>query len=172
MKRRTNPGKAKTNSSNSSPRTELDSLDLLIEKRVENQLDQRLQQIFGGGVTVEQTMVRQTSYSGPLPPSDETARYEQIHPGFVDRWTRMAERAQEAEIKTVKRRDNGELAFKLAALLCAFVVCLALVCGGVWLLHGGKSIEGFGTLAVAVGAVIWGGLSKGKAKPVSSKGNK
>jgi len=43
---------------------------------------------------VEQVVVQSSSYSGPLPPAAETEKYEQVHPGFTDRWITMSEKEQ------------------------------------------------------------------------------
>lgn len=56
-------------------------------ERVEENLE-RVEERVG---LVEQTM---TIHSGPLPPSDELKRYEEIQPGLADRIMRMAEKEQ------------------------------------------------------------------------------
>lgn len=65
--------------------------------------------------SVEQvTLLKQRSWSAPLPAPDDMVRYEQIIPGAAERILRMAEREQEHQISTEASivRDNGRLGLR------------------------------------------------------------
>ncbi|MBB2206443.1 DUF2335 domain-containing protein [Gluconacetobacter takamatsuzukensis] len=71
------------------------------------------------------------NYSGPLPPPDQLARYEQIMPGAVDRLIAMAEREQlhRLEIeKTIKIRR--EIGTSLAVSLLVAIVGVGIAVTG------------------------------------------
>ena len=93
-------------------------------------------------------------HSGPLPTAEQTEKYELIHPGFTDRWIAMSEREQEMNHGTVKRRDVFGFIHSLCALVVTTLIILTFVGGGVFLIHSGKSMEGFGTIGVAIASVI------------------
>lgn len=140
MKRRTNPQKHQSSSSYSVTPKQL-------EQAVEKAVDGRL-------ATIEQTIIQQTSYSGPLPPSDETANYERICPGFTDRWIKMSEIEQQKRYEVVERRDKYEMAYRVSALGVSSIITLCLVGGGMALLYLGKTMEGFASIGVAAAAII------------------
>lgn len=148
MKRHTNPEKHRGNYSSSVTQQQLERA---IEKVVESRLP----------VMIEQTIVQQYSYSGPLPPSEETARYEVIHPGFTDRWIKMSEKEQDQRFVVIKRRDHMEIAYKLAALAASSAITFCLVGGGIFLLYHSKTMEGFTSIGLAAAAVIGALIYKG-----------
>jgi uncharacterized membrane protein len=122
---------------------------------VEQLINQRLEQRLAGfEVTIQQQAV--SLYSGPLPPADETAKYEAVMPGFTDRWVVMAEKEQLATHATTKRRDVLSFLHSLSALLVAGSLCFLLIGGGLWLINGGKSLQGFTSIGSAAALVFWG----------------
>lgn len=110
---------------------------------------------------VEQIVVEQ-SYSGPLPPAKETQIYETVHPGFTNRWITMAEKEQTARHQTISRRDWMKLAYSLLSLLAAFITILLFVGAGLFLIHTGKSGEGFASIGIAVASIIGALLYRSK----------
>lgn len=100
------------------------------------------------------TITQQASaFSGPLPPPEDLAAYEQISPGFADRIVTMAEKEQvqrhgnEHKLRDLQRRllSRGQV--------FAFILSLAIVAGGFWLLLNDKPVAGFITLLGAIGTV-------------------
>jgi hypothetical protein len=147
MKRRTNPTKHAANSASLSIPTQ--QLQNLIRSEVNSQI--RIQQI-----TIE------SSYSGPLPQADEAIKFEEACPGFIHRWTIIAEKEQDARLSTVTRRDYMEFTYRLGGLLIAAIVCVGLLSGGIWLIKEGKSLEGFSFITVALAQIIVGAISHRK----------
>jgi uncharacterized membrane protein len=105
--------------------------------------------------TVEQLTITQeaSSFSGPLPPPETLAEYDQISPGFANRIITMAEKEQ------VHRHMQDELRWPVQRKLLsrgqvfAFILSLSIVAGGIWLLLENKQISGFVTLLGAIGVV-------------------
>jgi uncharacterized membrane protein len=81
-------------------------------------------------------------FSGPLPPPETLARYEQVLPGAADRIFKMAEsqssHRQALEANTIGQqvRQSGR------GQLYALFVSLALIGGAVWLSLAGHPIVG------------------------------
>ena len=68
------------------------------------------------------TVTELTRYSGPIPPAEEFARYEEIYPGSADRLFSMAEREQS---NTVKFRYSALAATTAVAI--ATIIAIALI---------------------------------------------
>lgn len=68
------------------------------------------------GVTVSRSVTRVRQYSGPIPPSEEFARYEEIHPGSAERLFTMAEREQDDIVSFRKWSLLAATVFGLATL--------------------------------------------------------
>lgn len=94
-----------------------------------------------------------SAFSGPLPPPGDLAAYENIAPGFADRIVTMAEKEQvqrhgnEHKLRDLQRRllSRGQV--------FAFILSLAVVGGGFWLLLNDKPVAGFVTLLGAISMV-------------------
>lgn len=78
------------------------------------------------------------SYSGPIPPADEFARYEEVYPGSAGRIFSMAEREQE-DIVSLRNRS----------LLSATVVALATIAAIAYILTANPNALILLALAVA-----------------------
>lgn len=89
--------------------------------------------------------VRQSSYSGPLPPPEDFASYERVLAGSTDRILTMAEEQQKHRLETEKKIVDGKLSRMqsgqtigclLVAMFGVFAFVLAL-CGhddvAIWL---------------------------------------
>jgi uncharacterized membrane protein len=151
MKRRTNPLKHPPNNlSFSVPK----NLDALVESKAEELLRQAFQEGGLGQRMIQQTIVHQSTYSGPLPQPEETAKYEVIFPGFTERFITMAEFGQKAEVTAVARRDKYTLIYKILGLLLAGILGICPIIGGIFLLYAGKRLEGFSSIGLAVGIIV------------------
>lgn len=123
-----------------------------MEEAIRRVVDEKLQPI---------NQVVHQSYSGPLPPASECERYERLHPGFIDRWITMAEKSRDGEEATIERRDKGALIYSLCSLGAAFILCLILIAGGIWLLREGQRWEGVAALGSAI-ASVWAAAFRSK----------
>lgn len=101
--------------------------------------------------SVAELTIRQES--GPLPPPDTLAQYERISPGFADRIVSMAEKEQVN--RHGQEGDRWALQDRLLTRgqIFAFILSLAIVFGGIWLLTMDKPITGFVTILGAIGTV-------------------
>jgi uncharacterized membrane protein len=94
---------------------------------------------------------REESFSGPIPPPNFLAEYEKIQPGLADRLVKLAENQaahrQEIEKKVIEANcRNEETGIKLA-----FVLTLAAVIIGAFLIWSNKDIAGWITLFGVLG---------------------
>ncbi|MCY3863996.1 MAG: DUF2335 domain-containing protein [Chloroflexi bacterium] len=78
------------------------------------------------------------SYSGPIPPADEFARYEEVYPGSAGRIFSMAEREQEDIVS-----------FRNKSLLSATVVALATIAAIAYILTANPNALILLALAIA-----------------------
>jgi uncharacterized membrane protein len=99
------------------------------------------------------------SFSGPLPPPDALERYNLVVPNAAERIITMAEsqhsHRQELEKSVVLSNIHAQ---RLGTIL-GFIVAMAVVLGGMWLIHEGRSIAGLTatltTLAALVGVFVY-----------------
>lgn len=86
-----------------------------------------------------------TSYSGPLPQAEEFRKYEEVCPGAADRIISMAEKQalhrQSIEKSIVKANNKNSF----AGIVCATVISLSVLFGGVYCIIAGHDWAG-GTL--------------------------
>lgn len=99
-------------------------------------------------------------FSGPLPPPEDLAKYEQILPGAADRIIRMAEQqaAHRQGLETVVVGANA--AIQKWGLASAFIIAMSAIWGGIWLSLRGMSGAGLtaiiGALVALVGVFVYG----------------
>lgn len=83
------------------------------------------------------------SFSGPLPPSEDFARYEQVTPGAGDRILKMAEdqakHRQSLEMKMLK----SEVRSTLIGQIMAFSICVIVLVAGIYFVLKGMNNKGF-----------------------------
>jgi uncharacterized membrane protein len=100
------------------------------------------------------------TFSGPLPPPEELAKYERILPGAADRIIRMAEQqgTHRQDLESVALGAN--VTTQKWGLACAFVIAMSAIWGGVWISLKGMSGAGLtaiiGALAALVGVFVYG----------------
>ena len=83
--------------------------------------------------------------SGPLPESSELDALERIMPGATDRVFSMAE----GHATNSWHNDRSKRILALLGLLGAWILAVAVLGGGVYLLVNGHDIGGYGLLAVS-----------------------
>lgn len=148
MKRRTHPAPSQRRP------IDAEEISLLIRQEVANTVPQVIQQI-----SVERTEI----FSGPIPSPLACKGYEEILPGFTSRALAIAEKAQNADIKSAKRSDDYLLLWKIASLLVALIISVLIVGGSIFLIYLGKNTEGFSVLVSGVATII-GIILSNKAK--------
>lgn len=105
-------------------------------------------------------------FSGPLPPPEELAKYEQILPGAADRILKMAEdqasHRQSLESSVVRSNIAGQQ----SGTRYGFLLAMTAIVGGVWLSLKGMSAVGLtsiiSALAALVGVFIYGKFEQRK----------
>ena len=104
--------------------------------------------------------MRQESFSGPLPPPAMLAEYDKVLPGGAERLVKMAESqiAHRQDIERTVIRSNARA--QVLGQVFAFILSFCVICGGLFLIYQGESIEGIGTvlttLAALAGVFVYG----------------
>ncbi|HZL48592.1 MAG TPA: DUF2335 domain-containing protein [Solirubrobacteraceae bacterium] len=103
-------------------------------------------------------LLAQRSFSGPLPPPEMLARYNDALPDGADRIVKMAE-DQSAHRRTIESRGQ----------IFGFTLALVAIVGGIALIADGKSAEGLvplvSALAGLVGLFIYGEVRGRATRP-------
>ena len=120
----------------------------LIEQKAEKLLPHLVKQ------SVTHFRVEHREWEGPLPPPDMAETYERLQPGFTDRSLAIAEKAQDAEIKMIARRDWHSTGYSFATLFCTTLVILVIAGFGLYLLLNDKMVEGLVALATVLAPVM------------------
>lgn len=111
---------------------------------------------------------RQEFFSGPLPPPEKLAQYEQILPGAAERIMQMAERQSEHRRSLESRVVNSDIWNSRIGLIFGFVIGVIGVGGGIWLMGQGMTYEGGiisgGTIASLVGTFVYGSRQRRKER--------
>lgn len=124
--------------------------------------------------------------SGPLPPPQELAQYNEIDPELskviVGQWTSETEFRREMmredqqlnrelQIGILKTHDRNSL----WGLILGFGLALVAILGGIFLASKGRDLTGFfmffSGLGVLVGAYVYGHRARAKALETASTGN-
>ena len=74
-------------------------------------------------------IIRSEMYSGPIPPPEALARYEEIQPGAADRILKMAEKQQEHRMALETKAIGGQVDQSKRGQLFGFIlvfVCIAV----------------------------------------------
>ena len=109
-------------------------------------------------------MGTQYSYSGPLPHPEILEHYDRIVPGGAERifaqFESQALHRQRIESRVIRSNSFVQIFGAISALILG----LAAIGGGLYLVHEGKSIEGFGAfftgLSALVGVYVYGKQSQ------------
>lgn len=116
----------------------------------------RQEEMFPSAIQISES----SSFSGPLPPPDLLAEYEQVLPGLADRIVRMAE-DEGAHRRFIQK---GFLRLSWWGLASAFLLTMTGLIGGFFLIHEGKSPEGMTSIVGALATLLAVYLSRGKKK--------
>jgi uncharacterized membrane protein len=102
------------------------------------------------GAMITQTVV---SYSAPIPPASEFQKYEAVLPGSADRILGMAERQSKHRHSIEKTLVFFQSASSFLGMILAFILALAGIIAGSYLLLNNKPIEGFTALLTPLGII-------------------
>ena len=112
----------------------------------------------------QQVMGVQVSYSGPLPPPEILEHFDRIVPGGAERifaqFESQSARRQKIEVRVI----NSNTFVQIFGAVSALILGTIAIGGGLYLVHEGKSLGGFGAffagLASLVGVYIYGKKSQ------------
>lgn len=105
-------------------------------------------------VPTNQSLTYGEHYQGPLPPPTHLADYEDICPGAADRIITMAENQAGHRQDIEKRVINSQSINSLAGIICGFLLGLASIGFGAWIVVTGHSLEGLGTMLMGISALV------------------
>ncbi|MGD0369560.1 MAG: DUF2335 domain-containing protein [Acidobacteriaceae bacterium] len=92
-------------------------------------------------------------FSGPLPPPEALARYNEVIPGGAERILAMAERQSAHREALESKVVNANASSQKMGSTYAFILSLVAIVGGVWLIHDGKSVTGLATILADLAAL-------------------
>jgi uncharacterized membrane protein len=93
-------------------------------------------------------------FSGPLPPPEELAKYEQILPGSANRIISMAEEQSSHRRDLEKTVIGANVRTQTWGLVSAFIIAMTAIGGGIWLSAKGMSGAGLTSIITALAALV------------------
>lgn len=112
-------------------------------------------------------------FSGPLPPPEILARYDEIVPGAADRILVMAEKQADHRRYLERRVIDSDMTRSAQGLILGFVLVLVLGLGGIGLMAAGQSVNGLvallGTLVTMAGIFVYAHESRKRERQERSK---
>jgi len=93
-------------------------------------------------------------FSGPLPPPEELAKYEQILPGSANRIISMAEQQSSHRQELEKTVIGANARTQTWGLVSAFIIAMTAIGGGIWLSARGMSGAGLTSIITALAALV------------------
>lgn len=87
-------------------------------------------------------------FSGPIPPPDTLARYNDIVPNGAERLLAMAEKQSTHREELEAQVVRGNISSQRLGSTYAFIISLVAVAGGIWLIHEGKSVTGLAAIII------------------------
>jgi uncharacterized membrane protein len=93
-------------------------------------------------------------FSGPLPPPEYLAKYEQVLAGSANRIIRMAEQqsSHRQHLEKIAIESNADI--QKWGLACAFIIAMTAIVGGIWLSFRGMSGAGLTSIITALAALV------------------
>ena len=105
-------------------------------------------------------------FSGPLPPPEILAKYNEAIPNGAERIMAMAENQSQHRQGLEKQVVSANIRAQRFGSILGFLVCLAAIGSGTFLIYEGKSTEGLvpiiGALGSLLGVFIWGRIEQKK----------
>jgi uncharacterized membrane protein len=94
------------------------------------------------------------SFSGPLPPPEALARYNDVVPGAAGRIIAMAEKQQEHRQELEQRVVFSNAETQKHGLHLGFVIAMTAILGGIWLISIGKETTGLVAIVTAIASLV------------------
>lgn len=127
--------------------------------------------VFRAEITEIKTFLQH--FSGPLPPPEAFAKYDQTLTGAADRILTMAEKQQGNRLEMQNKILKSDIINEKLGLLFGFLIALSAIGGGVYCAHIGQTWAavaiGGGGVAGLVAAFVQGTRAR---KPKKSNNNK
>jgi uncharacterized membrane protein len=92
-------------------------------------------------------------YSGPLPHPDILIKYNEAHPGAADRIISMAEKQAAHRRELEKTVVDTNCHNSKRGPIYGFIICMAAICGGVYLIQLGKGAAGLASIITALASL-------------------
>ncbi|MGL5123851.1 MAG: DUF2335 domain-containing protein [Fusobacteriaceae bacterium] len=92
----------------------------------------------------------QEAYTGPIPHPDLFEKFDKVLPGAAERILKMAELEQENRHKTENIQINLLKINSILGLLFGFIITIAIIGSGLYLLLNDKSIQGFSLIITSI----------------------
>lgn len=101
-----------------------------------------------------QAAVQAEYFSGPIPPPNLLARYNEIVPNGAERILAMAERQSKHRESLEAQVVAGNVSSQSRGSLYAFIIALVAVSGGIFLIHDGKGASGLATIICSLTGLV------------------
>ena len=109
----------------------------------------------------ELTLMSASFFSGPLPPPADLERYEKIYPGMTERLVALHERTFELARNQAEHRQKleieviqGNLGSQSRGQWMAFIIVIASLLAGAFLIYSGKKAEGLWAMFAPLSGVL------------------
>lgn len=144
----TGPGREPERSSSGSETVDPDQESAVAESQSVN--PETTQEESGLEREERQLIARYASFSGPLPPPAALEQYNEVLPGSAERILAMAENEQRHR----HSYDNGLLGLFTRGQWFAFILGLAAIGAGTYLLSIDRDLGGFAALILGLGPIV------------------
>lgn len=112
--------------------------------------------------------ILRASFSGPIPPPKILKGYEDVFPGCAERIVAMAENQSRHRMGLEKSRIDTANRTEQCGQIFAFVIALAAITGGIYLISIGKDASGLtaiiSSVGLLVGAFVYGKYAQAKER--------
>lgn len=105
-------------------------------------------------VRQQEVIFRYEGYSGPVPPPEMVERYQTVIPSGGERLLAMAEDESRHRRDMERRQLRASVATHALGQVLGFILALAVILAGVWLIDRDHSLAGFATLLVGAAGLI------------------
>lgn len=100
------------------------------------------------------TQLQVEQFEGPIPHPELIREYEQICPGFAERFMVMAENQSKHRIETEKKIVAASTRESLLGQILAFILTSGLIGGSIFLFYNKMNIQGAASFFAAMATII------------------